>query len=372
MLATTRLARTSLFVSKRMISSATEPSAKELAESSVIFGDRKTKKRTQEPTQENTVEDLSLLDESIRKAEYLSHGAEGATNGFEKLPSHYAKNQHIDIDQTNTNELRSILWQFDAPIRYAFAYGSGVFSQGYSTPDTQTDLIFAVTYPQHWHSINMKYNKDHYSSLRYFGSGVVSKFQEVGAGVYFNPYVEIDGKLVKYGVVSVDTLVNDLAKWNTFYLAGRLQKPVKILRDDTKIRFWNQQNLKAAASLAYMNLPEDQPFDEFQFYKNITELSYKGDVRYTLGAENPKKIENIVEKNFEYFQKYYSPIMNEVIGEKKFFLPPGFTKENANAKLQDTIFRSSTSQMAKGLFTAGVSKSVKYAWAKKVKARASK
>lgn len=361
-------------VGKRMLSTASEASAKELIDKSVIYAGLRSQNRC---SQENSGassavrsdhSDLSVLDESIRKAEYLSQGFTNKKR-FEQLPESYARNQHIDISQNSTDSLRSILWKFDAPIRYAFAYGSGVFSQGYSNPDTQTDLIFAVTYPDHWHSINMKYNPDHYSSLKFFGSSVVSKFQEVGAGVYFNPFVEIDGQLVKYGVVSVDRLVSDLSQWNSFYLAGRLQKPVKILRDDTMIRYWNQQNLRAAATLAFLELPEDTKFDEFQFYRNITSLSYRGDVRYTLGAENPKKIDNIVEKNFEYFQQYYSPIMSEVIEKKNFLLPPGFTKENAARKLEGIIFRSSTAQMLKGMLTAGVNKSIKYAVSKRMKAQ---
>lgn len=356
--------KSSFRVVKRFLSTI-EPSSKELAEKAVIYGKKPISKTINfSNVKEDDNEHVRLLDESIRKAETLSKNYKDPKK-YTNLPLNFATNQHINIDN---NDLSSILWKFDAPIRYAFAYGSGVFNQGYSTPDTQIDLIFAVTYPEHWHSINMRYNKDHYSSLKYFGSGVVSKFQDIGAGVYFNPYVEIDGKLIKYGVVSVDNLVKDLAKWNSFYLAGRLQKPVKILRDDTMIKYWNQQNLKSAASLAYMNLSKDEPFDEFKFYKNITELSYKGDIRYTLGAENPKKIDNIVEKNFKYFQQYYSPIMNEVIDQKKFLLPPGFTKENANNKLKDIIFKSSTQQTLKGIFTAGISKSVKYAWSKKKKA----
>jgi translocator assembly and maintenance protein 41 len=352
---------------RRLLSTASEPSAKELMERSIILGiNSKKSKALEEPLQ--TYEDFSLLDESIRKAEYLSQGFSN-TKRFAQLPPNYAKNQHLELSQNSTDSLQSILWKFDAPIRYAFAYGSGVFSQGYSNPDTQIDLIFAVTYPDHWHSINMKYNPDHYSSLRLFGSNIVSRFQEVGPGVYFNPFVEIEGKLVKYGVVSVDRLVQDLSSWNSFYLAGRLQKPVKILRDDTMVRYWNQQNLRAAATLAYLQLPKDSKFDEFQFYKNITTLSYRGDVRYTLGAENPKKIDNIVEKNFEYFQQYYSPILSEVIEQKNFLLPPGFTKENAAKKLESIIFRSSTAQMLKGLVTAGVNKSVKYAVAKRMKAQ---
>lgn len=317
---------------------------------------------------EDKYEELRLLDQSIRNVEYLSKNFKDLSK-FDKLPKNYALNQNISVN----NELTKILWKFDAPIRYAFAYGSGVFTQGYLNPDTQTDLIFGVTYPDHWHSINMKYNPDHYSTLRYFGSDVVSKVQEIGAGVYFNPFVEIEGKLVKYGVVSVDTLIKDLAQWNSFYLAGRLQKPVSILRDDPIIKFWNQQNLRAAATLAYldMNLKPNEAFDEFKFYENITALSYKGDIRYKLGAENPNKINKIVSNNFEYFQQYYSPILNEIIKENHFVFPPGFTKDNYNEKLKDTIFRSSALQTLKGIFTAGVSKSVKYALAKKSKATSS-
>lgn len=358
-------------IGKRLLSSASESSSKDLLEKSVILGMKNSKPKASSTSLNHEKKDdmdLRVLDESIRKSEYLSQGYRDSKR-FAQLPPNYARNQHLELSSNSTDSLRSILWKFDAPIRYAFAYGSGVFSQGYSNPDTQTDLIFGVTYPEHWHSINMKYNPDHYSSLRYFGSGAVSKFQEVGAGVYFNPFVEIDGQLVKYGVVSIDSLVTDLSKWNSFYLAGRLQKPVKILRDDTMVRYWNQQNLKAAATLAYHQLPKSETFDEFQFFKNITSLSYIGDVRYRLGAENPKKIDNIVEKNFEYFQQYYSPIMDEVINKKQFFLPPGFTVENASKKLEKTILRSSTSQMLKGLFTAGVNKSIKYAVAKRLKAK---
>ncbi len=355
---------------KRLISSSSSESAVNELEKAVILGGRSrniNNNNNQSTVKDKTQDqDFRLLDENIRRAEYLSKNFKDL-NKISRLPPNFAKNQYIQPN--GENDLNSIISKFHAPIKYAFAYGSGVFSQGYLNSDTQTDLIFGVTYPEHWHSINMKYNKDHYSSLRYFGSSVVSKFQEVGAGVYFNPYVEIDGKLVKYGVVSIDTLVKDLAEWNTFYLAGRLQKPVNILKDDPIVRFWNQQNLRAAATLAYANLPDSEPFDEFKFYENITSLSYRGDLRFKLGAENPEKIRKIVDNNFEYFQTYYSPIMKEVIEQKHFVLPPGFTIENSNKKLEKIIFQSSTAQTLKGIFTAGVNKSIKYAWAKKMKSR---
>lgn len=197
----------------------------------------------------------------------------------------------------------------------------------------------------------------------------VSKFQQIGAGVYFNPFANINGHDVKYGVVSMETLLKDIATWNTFYLAGRLQKPVKILKNDLRVQYWNQLNLKAAATLAkhYTLEKNNNKFDEFQFYKEITALSYAGDIRYKLGGENPDKVNNIVTKNFERFQEYYKPIYKEVVLNDSFYLPKGFTLKNTQRLLLSRISKSSALQTIKGVFTAGITKSIKYAWAKKLK-----
>ncbi len=48
---------------------------------------------------------------------------------FSQLPVNFGANQHISIDDTLKEKLRGVLWKFNAPIRYAFAYGSGVFQQ---------------------------------------------------------------------------------------------------------------------------------------------------------------------------------------------------------------------------------------------------
>lgn len=53
-----------------------------------------------------------------------------AISQFSELPhSNFGVNQHIVINDEFKEALRQILWQFRAPIRYAFAYGSGVFPQ---------------------------------------------------------------------------------------------------------------------------------------------------------------------------------------------------------------------------------------------------
>lgn len=119
------------------------------------------------------------------------------------LPPTFGSNQHMVIDDAVKEWLRPLLWQFRAPVRYAVAYGSGVFPQAAARPlpgmedkkkKPMVDLIFGVTYTQHWHSLNLAQHRGHYSFLGALGSGAVSYVQDsLGAGVYFNPYVEING-----------------------------------------------------------------------------------------------------------------------------------------------------------------------------------
>jgi len=111
----------------------------------------------------------------------------------------------MHVDDALKDRLRSLLWQFRAPVRYAFAYGSGVFSQGSKFNSggiaggkkPMIDLIFGVTYTQHWHSLNLAQHRDHYSFLGRMGSAVIGHVQDdFGAGVYFNPYVDVGGTVI--------------------------------------------------------------------------------------------------------------------------------------------------------------------------------
>ena len=251
---------------------------------------------------------------------------------FSDLPSaNFGVNQHIVINDEFKEALRQILWQFRAPIRYAFAYGSGVFPQTSSNSFSSAvhphpssaistvqggngkmiDFIFGVSYTQHWHSLNLQQHRDHYSAIGSLGSSFVSRVQDKwGAGVYFNPYVTVNGTLIKYGVVNLDTLCRDLSEWNTLYLAGRLQKPVKILRDDPRVRLANQVNLISAVRTALLLLPST--FTEKDLYNTITGISYLGDPRMSLGAENLNKVANIVNHQLPNFRRLYAPLIENL------------------------------------------------------------
>lgn len=254
---------------------------------------------------------------------------------FKDLPhANFGVNQHILINAEFKEALRQILWQFRAPIRYAFAYGSGVFPQSKNSGRIPTeaelraihpkapaavqraqdgtpkmiDFIFGVTFTQHWHSLNLNQHRDHYSFLGSLGSGAVSAVQDRwGAGVYFNPYVVVNGILIKYGVVNLDVLCKDLTEWDTLYLAGRLHKPVKILRDDARVRLANQMNLLFALRTALLLLPP--AFTERELYSTIAGISYLGDPRMAFPTENPKKVANIVGHNLPHFRRLYAPLI---------------------------------------------------------------
>ncbi|ODV91813.1 hypothetical protein CANCADRAFT_30137 [Tortispora caseinolytica NRRL Y-17796] len=223
-------------------------------------------------------------------------------------------------DQDHLDEqLRQLLKQFRAPIRHAFAYGSAALSQGKHTSTgttPQLDLIFAVTYPEHFHSLNLMQHRDHYSCLRFLGSGAISKLSSLGPGVYYNPYVDMSpkghpgqGPIVKYGVVSMDQLLEDLTEWKYLYLAGRLHKPVRLFKRDSAIQAAQQGNILSAIRTSMLILPES--FTEKQLYSTIAGLSYTGDMRMGIG-ENPHKVHNIVENQLTQFQLQYRPLINNL------------------------------------------------------------
>ncbi|KAM7219020.1 Mitochondrial matrix Mmp37 domain containing protein [Rhypophila decipiens] len=259
----------------------------------------------------------------------------GKIETFADLPhANFGVNQHIPFNAEFKEVLKQVPWAFRAPIRYAFAYGSGVFPQSKSSGRVPTDeeiraihpkaplavqraqdgtpkmidFIFGVSHTQHWHSLNMKQHRDHYSALASLGSGAVSYVQDhMGAGVYFNPYIVVNGILIKYGVVQLSTLEKDLTTWDTMYLAGRLHKPVKILRDDARIRVANQMNLISALRTALLLLPPK--FTEEELYGTIAGISYLGDPRMALPTENPSKVKNIVGNNMANFRRLYLPLI---------------------------------------------------------------
>ncbi|KAH0586172.1 hypothetical protein H2248_007436 [Termitomyces sp. 'cryptogamus'] len=225
------------------------------------------------------------------------------------LPSTFGRNQLLPVADSTRALLESIVSQFDAPIRYAFAYGSGVFDQDGYDPlkeddKPMLDFMFAVTHSAHFHSINMQQHPHHYPlHARLLGSSYVSRLEEIGPGVWFNPYVLVGGVRIKYGITTVDNLCSDLLNWKSLYLAGRMHKPLRIIKDDARVRLTQQVNLTSAVRAALLTLPHE--FPETALFERIAGISYNGDPRMWLPAENRGKVVNIVRKQGPQFKELY-------------------------------------------------------------------
>ncbi|KAG4301902.1 hypothetical protein PCANB_002093 [Pneumocystis canis] len=240
-----------------------------------------------------------------------------------KQLEHTYKESHYEFENFKTDDhflasekfketLKAVLWKFKAPIQFSFAYGSGVFKQKRNNMSKKPmiDFIFGVSHAQHWHSLNLSHNRDHYSFLKYFGSYFISYLQEkVGACIYYNPYIKINDMIIKYGVVTIDDLCQELIEWNTLYLSGRMHKPIKILKDEPRVKIAYRMNLIAALRVAMLLLPEK--FSEYNLYSTISKISYTGDPRMKF-AENPYKIEAIVDTHISDFHQLYFPLINKL------------------------------------------------------------
>lgn len=136
----------------------------------------------------------------------------------------------------------------------------------------------------------------------------------IGAGVYFNTDVRIDGRRMKYGIVSEERFQSDLYNWDTLYLAGRCQKPVEfVLPKDEKISTSLKVNFLYALHAALLMLPGK--FTRATLLLEIVGLSYLGDIRRGL-AENPRKVMNIVDGQFDELWALYEGLLEEVgLGE---------------------------------------------------------
>ena len=335
------------------------------------------------------------------------------TSGYlavKNLIPEQCSNQQFVTD--NDDDLEALARRFDGPVEFTFGYGSGVFDQaGYTKrAKPQIDMIHVVDDACNFHTTNLRQFGNHYSGLKYLGGApTILAVQQWGGGVYFNPFVAMasGGKthLLKYGVTTLELCLRDLCEWNSLYVAGRLQKPVKFLRQENKyIELVNQYNLKSALTLALLLAPAK--FDEVKLYETITLVSYMGDPRMAIGGENPKK--------FTKFRHLYAPIMEHMVDghtlvrtggevgrfEKKEFtpeyvsslvqqLPIGFRRtlgvtspsgamefaldKKRRSRLilavRQTVRIPAAIQTLKGVLTAGITKSVKYAWEKNSKWR---
>ena len=278
-------------------------------------------------------------------------------------------------------------------IKFAFAYGSGVFEQLENKPklaSTMVDFVFVVDDSIRFHDENLTLNYSHYSALKHLGPYYLTRIQnDFGAACYYNTLVPLKIEdttfLIKYGVISEEALIRDLYDWDYLYMSGRLHKPVKIIKrtsktqSDPTLKFntinqtsniinkeeeeaalnsesftfesFNksvdmalQTNLRNALHTALLLLPESFTLEEL--FLCITQLSYSGDLRMIVG-ENKQKCFNIVRPQMDRFTDLYKPYLIKESFEK--YLECNFESGKMNQYLNQATIYHHLNQLPKNL-----------------------
>eukprot|EP00889_Picochlorum_renovo_P001000 jgi/Picre1/28030/NNA_000991.t1 len=242
-----------------------------------------------------------------------------------------------------TDKFNHILKHFPT-IDHAFAYGSGVFGQPglydrvkkKAGKQPMIDFVFAVRDPVRWHQENIECNSMHYSFVSACGPTAVQWATDtIGSGIYYNTLVPVGSSVIKYGVVSVDTLKRDLRDWDTMYLAGRLQKPVNTLISNDGIVSAQKLNIDSAMKTALLLCPNT--FNVTELLKIICSLSYIGDIRLGF-AEDSKKVERIVRGSHDRMFEMYTNGMEKALEASMItLLGPSQSLVNARSVFRNTL-----------------------------------
>jgi len=183
-------------------------------------------------------------------------------------------------------------------------YGSKVKTQANDKGTLkQIDLIFGVNNSLEWHRQNYEMNPNDYKSK--LGYSLLPKYKDLGTEINYISYIPFENHMFKIGVVDTNDLILDLINWHNFFLAGRFQKPIEVIKGN--------ETLDRAISLNRMNALKisllasgKEIISEKELYETLCSLSFIGDWRRILHIETKDKVKNIVEGSFEEFQTMYS------------------------------------------------------------------
>lgn len=203
--------------------------------------------------------------------------------------------------------------------RAVYGYGSGVFKQS-AKGKPLTDVIFLVDDIKEWHLLNMKINPNDYSFVgkMYLNFTSVDKIKGTN-GVTYLSEINSGEYTFKYGVMEIVDFINNLDTWGNMFMVGRFHKPVLEIKSEDVVRNIIEYNRKCALMIACLFC--DREVSSKDLYNTLCGLSYLGDVRMSI-AENPHKVENIVEGCYDRLQDIYPLDENflEKIGEDKYYI----------------------------------------------------
>ena len=266
----------------------------------------------------------------------------------------------------------------------AYGYGSGIIKQnGYTENDKpQLDLILVVDNLKKWHLENMKMNPNDYSLIgRKYFSNSDNQILKGSTGIAYLSNIEENNNTFKYGTIERLDLQNHLYYWDSFYMPGRFQKSIYRIKDTDGLQEAIKINRENALMIAALLLNEEI-ITKKELLTMLCSLSYMGDTRMKI-AENPKKVENIVNGSYNelisiynFTKEYMKELDNEHVAVNisairrnlkhfpislKEYIKDDFTAEAIIKYLTELNRRESKEQTIKGIKTNGVVKSADYA-----------
>ena len=275
----------------------------------------------------------------------------------------------------------------------AYGYGSKLFKQDTNlSNDSLIDLILVVENIKNWHKQNMEMNPNDYTKISAsFFNKAYSEVIKGSTKIAYISDVRENNKSFKYGTVEFMDLLTSLNTWLSFYMPGRFQKTIYPFKENEMLSEAIENNRRGALLVASF-LQDDVLVTKKDLFKTLVGLSYMGDTRM-LFAENPKKIDNIVNGCYDEYIKIYDlnvPYLdnynNSVVIDKnvldselkylpyalKILLKEVDFKEDYKKYILDYLKnlnqRESLEMTFKGIASNGISRSLKYA-GKKIEKR---
>lgn len=221
----------------------------------------------------------------------------------------------------------------------AFGYGSGVIPQeGYNYSKEEElpllDLLIVVRDTYQWNQRNFAKNPDFYRGidkirLKYYPTVRDKWLDLVSLGITFHPFTEImPGVEGKVGIIPLSVFIEDMESVKCNIVAGRLAKPTKIVWgqpkpesiDEYKVvldllrRNYERTLAFGRLSFHYRKLVRKPQMDNMilmalreTIFGDLISLSYLGDIRRMVGAEDPNKVTKIYKGNQTRLEEIYYP-----------------------------------------------------------------
>ena len=283
------------------------------------------------------------------------------------------------------------------------AYGSSIgFQSGYSKDEKkQIDLIVVVDDIKKFYKDNLKKNSYMYNFIpRLYFTLASEKALRGAAGICYTSHINYEGDTYKIGIIEKQDVLDDLLNWKTYYIAGRFQKEMFTAISDDEIEKAVLINRSNAITIALILLNKEKP-TIIDFYESLCSLSYLGDTRKKLKAEDPNKVKKLATGSKDFFDEVYKKKTDLFKENKNGILEIDYDKvlksiDKLPKKLKERLNKvkngkdleplrkeikeylvevtssSSIGQTTKGILTTGIVNSIDYAVQKLKKGRKKK